>query len=139
MGLIVLIIWLGSLIVLGTPALALGIAACVKAKAGRDAAFWAVAAASALASVIGQHVAVFLPFVRRSAYSFDLVMALAFGWHLLAPAVLAAFLWVLARALRQTRILGAVAGLFLSIPLGIALALPVFFTVPSLLGLTVEH
>jgi hypothetical protein len=136
MGLIIIIVWLGALGVLGVPGLGVSIVVCVRSR--RNRAFWVTYVGAVVASVLGQYVAVLTPFVRRGVYSWDLVVAAVFGWHLLAPAIIAVALWIAARTLRQSSVAGAAAGLFLSIPVAIALALPILFTIPPLLGLRFE-
>jgi hypothetical protein len=136
MGLIVLILWVGALVVMGLPALALG--AWIAVKSRRDRWFWSASALAALVSVAGQYAAVLSPFVRRGMVDWDLVMNAMFGWHLLVAAVAAALVWLAGRWLGGSGVNGAAAGLFASVPLVIALALPVMFTVPSLLHLKFE-
>jgi hypothetical protein len=136
MGLIILIIWAGALGVMGLPALALG--AWIAVKSPRDRWFWTASGLAALASVVGQYVAVLSPFVRRGMVDWDLVMNAMFGWHLLVAAVAAGLVWLAGRWLRGSGINGVAAGLFVSVPLVIALALPVMFTVPGLLHLKFE-
>jgi hypothetical protein len=129
--------WVGALAILGGPGLALGVVACLKSR--RDRTFWLIAAGALAGSLGGQYIAVLAPFVRRGTFSWDFLVAAVFGWHLLVPAVAAAALWAAGRALRQPALGGAVAGLFFSVPLCIAAALPLFFVVPALLGLRMEN
>jgi hypothetical protein len=135
-GLIVIMMWLAAISVVGLPALVLTLV--IRAKSQRGRAFYVTGGLTSTASVVGQYVAVLAPFVRRGGYSWDLVVGLIFGWHLLAPLLLAGAIWAAARSVRQSALGGAIAGLVLSIPLGIALALPALLLLPSLLGLRFE-
>lgn len=137
MGLIIIGMWVGALAILGMPGLALGLFAWAKSR--RDSTFWLICAGALFASVAGQYIAVLTPYVRQGTFSWGFLQEAVFGWHLLVPAVAAAVLWIAGRAAGQPAFLGAVAGLFLSVPLAIAMALPLFFVVPGLFGLRFEY
>src|SRR5262249_10494731 len=136
MGLIVLIIWAGALGVIGLPALALGIVVAIKSP--RDRGFWAASCLAVFVSVVGQYFAILTPFVRRGVVDWDLVIGASFGWHRRAPAAVGVVVWLIARRVRGSSVGGVAAGLFISVPIAIALALPVMFIVPSLLHLKFE-
>ena len=136
MGLILILMWLAALGVLGLPSLVGGM--LVGARAQRGTPFWLTGILTAVVSVVGQYVVVLAPFVRQGAYSWDILLSAIFGWHLLIPALLAGMVWFVGRTVSQPVHAGVAAGLLLSIPVGIAAALPMLFTVPSLLGLRFE-
>jgi hypothetical protein len=54
-----------------------------------------------------------------------------FTWYLAVPAVLAAILWFVLKARHRPVLAGATAGLLLSIPVVVALALPMTFWAPD--------
>jgi hypothetical protein len=136
-GLIILLMWVGSLAVLGGPAFLLGVVACVKG--ARNTSFWLGAAASAIVSVAVQHAVVLFPFVRAGEYSWDLVVALFFGWQLIGPPIVAMLAWLVGRSQQRPALQGTAAGLLFSVPVAIALAVPVALVVPPLLGLHATH
>jgi hypothetical protein len=133
MGLLLILLWGGALAVLGSPAFILG--AVVSSRTRRDSSFWWGAVGAALISIVAQCVVTLAPFVRKGAYSFDLFLAPLLGWHLVPPLIVAATLWFAPMGDRPPVRAGAVAGLLLSIPAVIALALPLAFAVPAVFEL----
>jgi len=137
MGILVIAAWVGSLAFLGMPGLVLGIIVCAKSQ--RTPAFWSSCVLTAAVSVAAQYAVVLAPSVRQGTYSWGLVIESVFGWHLLAPAVVALLLWIAGKAAERPTVAGTVAGLLASIPSGIALGLPMVVTVPPALGLRFQY
>jgi hypothetical protein len=131
-----ILIWAGALGILGLPALGLGIWAA--ARSPRAPGFWVALGMAALASVAGQYVSVLTPFVRKGMVDWNLLIDASFGWHLLVPVVAAAVVWLAGRGVHRAGAGGVAAGLLVSVPLAIALALPVMLIVPGMLHLRFE-
>jgi hypothetical protein len=136
MGLIILMMWIGALLVLGAPSLALSI--LVAARSQRSRAFWLALAAAVGVSLLGQYIVISRPVISKGSSSWDFVTTAIFGWHLAVPAFLAGVVGIAARGFQRAIPAGAVSGLLLSIPLSIALAVPVTFVLSNVLGLRFE-
>jgi hypothetical protein len=129
MGLVLIIIWLVALTVTLTPGIGLAGVICGISK--RNALFWLCLLAALVTSVAVQYVVALQPYVQRGTYDITLMTVPIFTWHLAAPAVLAAILWFVLKARQRPVLGGATAGLILSIPAVVALALPVTFWAPD--------
>ena len=120
MGLVMIIIWLVALAVTLAPGIGLAGVICGISK--RNALFWLCLLATLVTSVALQYVLALQPYVKRGTYGIELMTVPIFTWYLAVPAVLA----------------GAAAGLILSIPVVVALALPVTFWAPDRFHLRFE-
>ena len=129
MGLVLIIIWLVALGVTLAPGIGLAGVICGISK--RNALFWLCLLAALVTSVALQYVLALQPYVQRGTYDITLMTVPIFTWHLAAPAVLAAILWFVLKARQRPVLAGATAGLIVSIPVVVALALPVTFWAPD--------
>jgi hypothetical protein len=136
MGLVMIIIWLVALAVTLAPGIGLAGVICGISK--RNALFWLCLLATLVTSVALQYVLALQPYVERGTYGIELMTVPIFTWYLAVPAVLAAILWFVLKARQRPVLAGAAAGLILSIPVVVALALPVTFWAPDRFHLRFE-
>jgi hypothetical protein len=136
MGLVIVITWMGALAVLGLPMLILAIVTCRRGPRTGD--FWLGCGAALVVGVVVQYAAALGPFLQKGTYSWDLFLAPAIGWQLVAPLGIATLLWFAGSARQQPGVAGIVAGLLFSIPLAIALAFPLGLVIPEVLNLKFE-
>jgi hypothetical protein len=129
MGLVMIIIWLVALAVTLAPGIGLAGVICGISK--RNALFWVCLLVTLVTSVALQYVLALQPYVERGTYGIELMTVPIFTWYLAVPAVLAAILWFVLKARQRPVLAGAAAGLLLSIPVVVALALPVTFWAPD--------
>ena len=129
MGLVLIIIWLVALVVTLAPGIGLAGVICGISK--RNALFWLCLLATLVTSVAVQYVLALQPYVQRGTYGIELMAVPIFTWYLAVPAVLAAILWFVLKARHRPGLAGATAGLILSIPVVVALALPMTFWAPD--------
>ena len=136
MGLVLIIIWLVALSVTLAPGV--GLAGVIVGICKRSAAFWLCLFGALLASVALQYVLALEPYVQKGTYGIELMSAPIFSYYLAAPAVLAAILWFALKARGRPALAGLTAGLILSIPVVVALALPMTFWAPNRFHLKFE-
>jgi len=136
MGLVMIIIWLVALAVTLAPGIGLAGVICGISK--RNALFWLCLLVTLVTSVALQYVLALQPYVERGTYGIELMTVPIFTWYLAVPAVLAAILWFVLKARQRPVLAGAAAGLILSIPVVVALALPVTFWAPDRFHLKFE-
>lgn len=129
MGLVLIMIWLVALVVTLAPGIGLAGVICGISK--RNALFWLCFLATLVTSVAVQYVLALQPYVERGTYGIELMTVPIFTWYLAVPAVLAAILWFVLKARHRPVLAGATAGLLLSIPVVVALALPMTFWAPD--------
>jgi len=129
MGLVLIMIWLVALVVTLAPGIGLAGVICGISK--RNALFWLCLLATLVTSVAVQYVLALQPYVERATYGIELMTVPIFNGYLAVPAVLAAILWFVLKARHRPALAGATAGLILSIPVVVALALPMTFWAPD--------
>lgn len=129
MGLVLIMIWLVALVVTLAPGIGLAGVICGISK--RNALFWLCFLVTLVTSVAVQYVLALQPYVERGTYGIELMTVPIFTWYLAVPAVLAAILWFVLKARHRPVLAGATAGLLLSIPVVVALALPMTFWAPD--------
>ena len=133
MGLVLIMIWLVALTVTWTPGLTL--AGLIVGVSKRGLPFWLTGLLALIASVAAQYWLALQPYAQRGTYGIELMTVPIFSVNLAVPAVLAAILWFAFKARRSPVLAGATAGLILSMPVVVALALPMTFYVPDYLHL----
>lgn len=133
MGLILIFIWLAALSV--TLMVGGTLAGLIGGISKRGRPFWWSGFVALLLSVVLQYGVAFGPYVQRGTYGIELMLVPILTWTLAAPAVPAAILWFVFKARRSPALSGATAGLLLSIPAAVALALPMTFVLPGLVPL----
>ena len=129
MGLVLIIIWLVALGVTLAPGIGLAGVICGISK--RTAVFWLGLLAALVTSVGVQYVLALQPYVQKGTYGIELMTVPIFTPYLAAPAVLAAILWFALKARGRPALAGITAGLIFSIPVVVALALPMTFWAPD--------
>ena len=133
MGLILILIWLVALAVTAAPGMML--AGLIGGVSTRNGTFWLSGLLALLVSVVVQYWLALRPYLQSGTYGIELMTAPIFTYALAVPAVLAAILWFALKARRIPALAGATAGLLLSMPLVVALALPMTFWLPGYLNL----
>ena len=129
MGLVLIIIWLVALSVTLAPGV--GLAGVIIGISRRTAAFSLCGFAALLLSVGLQYFVALRPYVQKGTYGIELMTVPIFSYYLAAPALLAAILWFVFKARQRPALAGITAGLILSIPVVVALALPMTFWAPD--------
>jgi len=135
MGLVIVLVVVATLVLVAAPATAIGIA--VVARAQRERTFRRTCVLTALVSVLAQYAYVLAPFsfLQTREISWGFVLAPFLGWHLAAPPVLAAILWLGARLRRTPAPSAVLSGLLFSVAAAIVLALPVLVSLGWLFDL----
>ena len=133
MGLILIIIWLVALGVTLTPGATL--AGLIVGTSKRGLGFWPAGLLALVGSVAAQYWLALRPYAQSGTYGIELITVPIFSVYLVAPAVVAAILWFVFKARQKPVLAGATAGLLLSMPVAVALALPMTFLLPDLLHL----
>jgi hypothetical protein len=136
MGLVLILIWLVALSFTSTVGLTL--AGVVLSRSQRGPMFWLTALLALLASVGLQYWAALRPYAKKGTYDIALMAAPIFTPYLAVPGILAAVLWFVFKARRSPVLAGAAAGLLVSMPAAVALALPMTFWLPDALHLRFE-
>jgi hypothetical protein len=116
----------------------IGLAGVICGISKRNTLFWLCLLAALFTSVAVQYALALQPYVERGTYGIELMTVPIFTWYLAAPGVLAAILWFPLKARQRPVLAGATAGLILSIPVVVALALPVTFWAPDRFHLRFE-
>jgi hypothetical protein len=96
---------------------------------------WLTGLLALVASVAAQYWVALQPYVQRGTYGIELMTVPILTPYLAVPAVLAAILWFALKARQKPVLAGAAAGLIVSIPVVVALALPMTFYAPDYLRL----
>jgi hypothetical protein len=133
MGLVLIVIWLVAMTVVGGPGLAM--AGVVSGVSTRNGSFYLSGLLALLLSVAAQYWLALRPYVQSGTYDIALMAAPIFTYYLVVPGVLAAMLWFVFKARRNPVLAGATAGLLVSMPVVVALALPMTFWLPDYLHL----
>ena len=136
MGLVMMIIWLVALVFTLAPGV--GMAGVVCGVSKRGLGFWPAGLLAVIASVAAQYWAALRPYVQKGSYGIELMTVPIFTPYLALPAVLAAILWFVFKARQRPILAGVTAGLILSIPVVVALALPMMFWAPDRFHLKFE-
>jgi len=133
MGLVLMIIWVVALAVTVAPGV--GLAGVIFGISRRTAAFSLCGFAAFVVSVAAQYALALRPYLETKTYGIELMLAPVFSYYLAAPALLAAALWFGLKARTRPALAGMTAGLLLSIPTVVALALPMAMWAPERLHL----
>ena len=133
MGLVLMLMWLVALAVTVAPGV--GLAGVIVGISRRTAAFFVCGLLALLASVAAEYAVVLQPYLEKRTYGIELMLAPILNYYLAVPALLAAIVWFALKARQKPALAGMTAGLLLSIPVVVALALPVAFWAPEHLHL----
>jgi len=129
MGLVLMIMWVVALVVTLAPGV--GLAGVIIGISKRTAAFSLCGFVALLVSVAAQYALALRPYLENGTYGVEMMMAPILTPYLAAPAVLAAILWFALKAKQRPALAGLTAGLLLSIPTVVALALPMAMWAPD--------
>jgi len=133
MGLVLIIVWVVAMTVVGGPGLTL--AGVVTGVSTRNGLFYLGGLLALLLSVAVQYWLALRPYTQSGTYGIELMTAPIFTYDLVVPGILAAVLWFVFKARRSPVLAGVTAGLLLSMPVVVALALPMTFWLPDYLHL----
>jgi hypothetical protein len=98
----------------------------------RGWSFWLTGVLALILSVVLQYMAALDACKRLPTCGLELVGETILTWRLAAPLVLATILWFALDARRRPPLAGATVGLILSVPVVVALSLPMVFRGPRL-------
>jgi hypothetical protein len=133
MGLVLILIWLVAMAVVGGPGLTM--AGVVSGISTRNGLFYLSYVLALIASVAAQYWVALRPYLQSGTYGIELMTVPILSLNLVMPGVLAAILWFVFKARRHPVLAGATAGLLSSMPVVVALALPMAFWLPDYLHL----